>query len=115
MRGGPAQVAHGGSKVKGVGYGSMPAGEGRAGRANLAGCRAAAPVPPQSLSPAEGGGCSGATPIWMARIRRRSPRVVAVWGGGVEGVVVVVSSSRCGELYTKSGSGGVKVGLEDEV
>ena len=36
-------------------------------------------------------------------------------GGGVEGVVVVVWSSRCGALYTESRLGSWKVGREDAV
>ena len=81
----------------------------------MAGRGAATPVSAQPVSSSEGGGCSGATPISMARIRRRSPRVVAVRGGGVGSIVVVVLCSRWGERKAARGSVVVKVGREDEV
>ena len=117
-RGGPAPAgADEESGVKWKGCGGEPSLGGSAGRASLVGRRVAlAPSESPGLSVSTwDGGCSGATPISMARIRRRPPRVAAVQVGWAEGKVVVVSLSRCSELNAARGSGSVKVGSEDVV
>jgi hypothetical protein len=117
-RGGPAPAgADEESGVKWKGCGGEPSLGGSAGRGSLVRRRVAlAPSESPGLSASTwDGGCSRATPISMARTRRRPPRVAAVRVGWAEGEVVVVSLSRCSELNAARGSGRVKVGSEDVV